>query len=102
VKENSLIPLAQPIQHVEEKSVFELTVKVFGKNPNLLTLFEDDGVTYRFEKKIYNHVTLSWADGKGHVQRNGSYEGLRYEIKGFEGADWGQVCSSRGTRRSRA
>ena len=47
-KENSLIPLAEPVEFIEEGTVFSLTLKCFGQNGETF-LVDDDGVTYDTE-----------------------------------------------------
>lgn len=81
VKENSLLPIAEPVEHVESNTVFQITVKVFGKNPAPFTLFEDDGTTFDFEKGKINQVTLKWTPTEGGtVERKGQFPDRRYEI----------------------
>jgi alpha-D-xyloside xylohydrolase len=85
VKENSLLPLAEPVQHVDRDTVFKITVKVYGKNPAPFTLIEDDGQTYDFEKGAFNRVVLNWrADGGGKVESTGPFAGRRYDIVAWE------------------
>ncbi|NWJ49777.1 MAG: glycoside hydrolase family 31 protein [Bacteroidetes bacterium] len=83
VKEGSIVPVATPLNFVDEHSVFEITCKVFGNGSTPFTLFEDDGVTYDFQQGGFNKVVLSVANGKGIVERKGSFKGIRYNIK-----DW--------------
>ncbi|MCX6926293.1 MAG: DUF5110 domain-containing protein [Verrucomicrobia bacterium] len=85
VKENSLLPLAEPVEHVNRDTVFKITVKAFGKSPAPFTLIEDDGETYDFEKGAFNRVVLKWqADGGGKVERVGPFAGRRYDIVAWE------------------
>jgi alpha-D-xyloside xylohydrolase len=85
VKDNSLLPVAEPVQQVNRDTVFKLTVKVFGKNPEPFTLLEDDGESYDFEKGAYNRVTLKWrADTGGTLERTGPFAGRRYEVLAWE------------------
>jgi alpha-D-xyloside xylohydrolase len=75
VKDNCLLPLAVPLQHVTRDSVFDLTVRVYGKTPQPLVLFEDDGESNDYLAGKQSRVTLSWANGGGHVERTGGYTG---------------------------
>ncbi len=84
VKENSIVPFARPVEYVADDTVFALTVKVFGNEPDDLTLYADDGISWNFEKGEYNKIKLSWNDGKGSVQETGPYQGNRYEIVSWE------------------
>jgi len=85
VKENSLVPFAEPVQQVGSNTVFQITVKAFGEHPGPFTLFEDDGTSYDFETGAINRVTLTWtpADG-GKVSRTGTFPGTRYQIVRWE------------------
>ncbi len=85
VKENSLLPLAEPVQEVNGDTVFKITVKTFGNSPAPFTLIEDDGESYDFEKGAFNRVVLKWqADGGGKVERTGPFAGRRYDIVAWE------------------
>lgn len=85
VRENSLLPVAEPVQQVARDPVFQVTVKVFGEHPVPFTLYEDDGTTFDFEKGEVNRVELMWhpAEG-GQVRRKGSFPLQRYQIVGWE------------------
>ncbi len=86
-RENTLVPMAEPVQHVERDTVFRLTVRVFGSKPAPFTLFEDDGETFDFAKGAANQVTLRWDPKQGGtVQRTGNFPGRRYEIVGWKTA----------------
>ena len=84
-RENSLLPLAEPVQQVDRDTVFQITVKAFGQSPAPFTLFEDDGTTFEFESGALNRVVLSWnpAEG-GKATRNGTFPGRRYNIVRWE------------------
>ncbi|HPS03398.1 MAG TPA: DUF5110 domain-containing protein, partial [Candidatus Sumerlaeota bacterium] len=85
VRENAILPLAEPVQSIEENTVFEITAHLYGDRPAPFTLIEDDGVSRDFERGAINTVTLSWdrATQKGQVERKGSYRGVRYRMKGW-------------------
>ncbi len=84
VKEGSIIPVAVPVDYIDSNTVFNITCKVFGNDPAAFTLFEDDGLTFDFEKGKANTIELSINKGKGISNRKGSYKGRRYNIKGWE------------------
>lgn len=56
VKDNTLLPLAKPVQYLEEESQFEITINIFGDNPNTFTLYEDDGMSFDYRAGNYNWV----------------------------------------------
>jgi alpha-D-xyloside xylohydrolase len=86
-RENSLLPLAEPVQQVGTNTVFEITVKAFGQHPAPFTLFEDDGTTFDFESGAANRVVLTWTAAEGgKAERTGTFSGRRYEIRRWEPA----------------
>ena len=84
VRNNCLLPLAAPLDHVPDDAVFDITVRVYGEDPEFFELFEDDGVTFDYERGMFNKVRLAWKDGAGTVARTGNFEGIRYEIAHWE------------------
>jgi len=80
-RENTLLPLAAPVEQVGRDTVFQITVQAFGDNPVPFTLVEDDGETFDFDQGKLNRVVLSRkAPGEGQVERAGSFPRRRYEI----------------------
>lgn len=84
VKAGSLLPLAEPVEHVAPDTCFAVTVHVFGADPAPFTLYEDDGTTWDFEKGKQNRVELRWTPAGGQVRRTGGYAGRRYDVVGWE------------------
>jgi alpha-D-xyloside xylohydrolase len=85
IRENSLLPLAEPVQQIDGATVFEITVKAFGQSPAPFTLFEDDGTSFDFETGAANRVLLTWSPGEGgRVERTGTFSGRRYKIVRWE------------------
>jgi alpha-D-xyloside xylohydrolase len=85
VKENSLLPLAKPVDHVQPDICFELEVSVFGEKPAAFTLYEDDGLTYDFEHGAQNRIVLNWGGSAGSEEKTGSYKGAsRYRVSNWK------------------
>jgi alpha-D-xyloside xylohydrolase len=86
VRDNTLLPLARPVQYIAGDTVFEIAVHVFGDHPAPFTLIEDDGVSFDFERGALNRVTLSWdpAHVAGTVTRTGPWPGRRYDITAWK------------------
>ena len=85
VKDNSLLPLAVPVDHVTKETVFDLTVRVYGQNPVPLVLFEDDGESDDYLAGKQSKMTLTWAGGAQKVDRRGGYAGAaRYQVSKWE------------------
>jgi alpha-D-xyloside xylohydrolase len=79
VRSGCIIPLADPVEHVTPETVFNLEVRVYGKNPSSFSLLEDDGVSITGPA---NRVTLQYKSGKeGKVERKGDFKGERYTVK---------------------
>jgi len=71
VRDNCLLPLANPTLNTADPASFELDVQVFGNGGLGATLFEDDGKTYGYERGEYTRVELTWnaVDRVGGVHR---------------------------------
>lgn len=78
--ENSIIPVAEPMQYVADGSVFKVSLKRFGDGDASCKLFEDDGISFAYERGEYNTITVTYSGGKYKVKREGGYIGARYEI----------------------
>ncbi|NVM67304.1 alpha-D-xyloside xylohydrolase [Mucilaginibacter sp. SG538B] len=81
IKEGTILPLAEPVDHIGPDTRFELTCQVYGERVEPAFLFEDDGVSFNFEKGNFNLLTLNYTKGKGSVKRAGSFKGNRYKVK---------------------
>ena len=86
VKDGSLLPVADPVDHVKPDTVFGIHVRVYGAHPADATLFEDDGETFDYEKGLQAKVVLRWGASGGSVSRSGRFEHRRYKI-----LDWSQT-----------
>jgi alpha-D-xyloside xylohydrolase len=81
VKANTLLPVAEPVECVRPDTEFALTIQLFGAKPGRIVLYEDDGVTFDFEKGKQNRLELSWDGKSGMTIKTGDYTGpSRYKI----------------------
>lgn len=81
VKGDTLLPLAKPVERFTNNLTYELTVRVYGENPESFVLFEDDGVTNNFAQGHQNQITLTWDGKEIKQQKTGKYSGTaRYKI----------------------
>ena len=87
VRDGTLLPLAEPVQMVMPETVFHLQCVAFGKAVRATELFEDDGVSYNFEKGSFNKLSLSLEKGKVRMNRTGNYRQKRYVVKGVTFVD---------------
>jgi len=83
IKQGTILPLAEPVEYINPDTKFDITCHVYG-DAGKATLFEDDGITYNFEKGEYNLIELTAAAKKGYIKRTGNYKNSRYNIKGWK------------------
>jgi alpha-D-xyloside xylohydrolase len=85
IKEGTILPLAKPVEHVAPDTKFEITCYVYGDvKTAVASLFEDDGVTFNYEKGSYNMVSLIWNKTRGEVKRKGSFKNTRFLIRNWQ------------------
>jgi alpha-D-xyloside xylohydrolase len=85
VKGDSLLPLAEPVECVTPQTEFAVTIQVYGSKPRKIVLYEDDGVTFDFEKGRQNRIELSWEGQTGTMSKTGDYTGpSRYKITSWK------------------
>lgn len=58
VKDNSIIPLARPVQCVTQDTIFDIYIKEFGTGKTEFILYEDDYETFSYEKGDYNEILI--------------------------------------------
>ena len=80
VKNNCVIPIAEPVESVGKDTVFRIHIHVFGNGENAFALYEDDFESFDYENGKQNQV-LVFCDAQGNVryERRGS-EMIRYDI----------------------
>ncbi len=78
VRANALVPLAKPVQHVAEDTVFELDVRAFGDQPAVFTLYEDDFVSLDYEHQGLKPIPLHYANGR--VTGEGLRDSKKYRL----------------------
>ncbi|MHB0998410.1 MAG: glycoside hydrolase family 31 protein [Armatimonadota bacterium] len=82
VKDNSILPLAEPVMHTNDPARRQLTVMVYGSGEKGITLYEDDEVSYDYKSGKQNRIDISWDNETQSfsLSRSSGYEGLQYEI----------------------
>jgi alpha-D-xyloside xylohydrolase len=67
VRDGAIIPMGPVMNHVAEREVTDLEIHLYpGPQPRRLTLYDDDGVTFDYEKGSYWEVPIELAaDGQG-------------------------------------
>ena len=79
VRAGSIIPFGPDMQWSDEKQADNIRLYVYAGRDADFTLYEDDGLTYAYEKGAYATIPLHWDDA-GRVltigERQGSYPGM--------------------------
>jgi alpha-D-xyloside xylohydrolase len=79
VRAGSIVPFGPELQYVAEKLSDPLTLYIYSGADADFTLYEDDGLTFGYEKGAYAEIPLHW-DDRAHVltigQRKGRYPGM--------------------------
>jgi alpha-D-xyloside xylohydrolase len=84
IKNNTILPLATPVEYITPQTVLSVNCRIYGNPGKPVTLFEDNTYTFDYTNGIYNEVTLSWNGKKGNVTRKGNYKGKLYNIEKWE------------------
>ena len=58
VRDNAIVPLAEPVQYICEDMVFEMSVRSFGQGKAEFVLYEDDFTTFEYEQKGMREVVI--------------------------------------------
>lgn len=79
VREGSIIPLGPQMQFTSEKPLDSLEIRIYPGADASLTLYEDEGDNYNYEKGIFATILLTWNDKSQCLtigKRQGSYPGM--------------------------
>ena len=79
VKAGSLLPFGPALQHTGEKPADPITIYVFEGDDGAFTLYEDDGLSYGYEKGAFATIPLRWDDSSHTLtigEREGSFPGM--------------------------
>ncbi len=62
VRAGQIIPIGPDIQHTAQDDGSELKLKIYAGTDAHYSLYEDDGVTYNYEKGDYTWIPMNWND----------------------------------------
>jgi len=62
VRSGSIVPIGHEQQYIAEHENQELTLYVYGGRDARFVLYEDDGLTYGYEKGAFSRISLTWSD----------------------------------------
>jgi alpha-D-xyloside xylohydrolase len=86
VRDNSLLPLAQPAQHADDPALRQLTVRVYGSGEKAAALYEDNGTASAYDSREFNQVEITWDKNRqqGKLIRTGKAAVPGYVAIGWE------------------
>lgn len=58
VRDNTLLPLAEPVPYIKPDTVFNIQIKSYGTGEAEFTLYEDDFESFSYEKGMSNEVVV--------------------------------------------
>lgn len=79
VRAGGIVPVGQEMQSTEDKDWSNLELHVYPGANGEFTIYEDDGVTYNYEKGKYTTISLTWNDKSRTLtigKRTGMYDGM--------------------------
>lgn len=82
VRAGSIVPVGPEIQHTAEGKGAPITLFVFTGADGNFALYEDDGLSYGYEKGQFSYIPMRYEAGSGKLTigaRTGSYEGMPAE-----------------------
>jgi alpha-D-xyloside xylohydrolase len=79
VRENTLLPLAEPLGTVNEKTIITIHLVAYGDNPRPCRLREDDGTSFDYERGKWATLIVK---PDGTVDRPDHGQPQRYRIAG--------------------
>lgn len=82
VRAGSIVPLGPELQYVDEKPTDPITLLIYTGANGGFTLYEDDGLTFAYEKGASSRIPLEWDDAASTLKigaRNGEFTGMLKE-----------------------
>jgi alpha-D-xyloside xylohydrolase len=79
VRAGSIVPFGPDQQYIGEKDAGALTLYVYAGANGQFSLYEDDGVSYDYEKRRFSRIPIVWNDRDRTLtigRRDGSFEGM--------------------------
>ncbi len=80
VKAGSIVPTGPEIMYTDEKPADPITLWVYAGADGAFTLYEDDGLTYGYEKGAFARIPLRWNDAARTLtigKREGAFPGMQ-------------------------
>lgn len=82
IRAGSIIPFGPELQYTGEKPADPLTLRIYAGADGSFELYEDDGLSYSYEKGAFSTIRFSWDDKSSTLKigdRRGSFPGMLKE-----------------------
>jgi alpha-D-xyloside xylohydrolase len=82
VRAGSIVPFGPDLQYTDERPADPITLYVYAGADGHFTLYDDDGVSYAYERDEFSRIPISWHERTGTLTigaRQGSFPGMRRE-----------------------
>jgi alpha-D-xyloside xylohydrolase len=82
VRGGSIVPIGPEMEWSDEKPADDILLAVYAGADASFILYEDDGLTYNYEKGQYSAIPIRWVDSERTLlvgAREGSYPGMPQE-----------------------
>ena len=79
IRAGSIIPFGPELQYTGEKPADPITLYVYAGANGAFTLYEDDGLTYGYEKGAFARIPINWDNDSGTLtigKRTGKFFGM--------------------------
>jgi alpha-D-xyloside xylohydrolase len=79
VRAGSIVPFGPELQYTAEKPADPITVVVYAGTDGAFTIYEDDGISYDYEKGAFARIPLRWNDATATLtigKREGAFPGI--------------------------
>lgn len=79
VRAGAIVPMAKPVQHMAENTVFELNIRTFGDAAGEFTLYEDDFTTCDYERAGHRAIVIR-RSAEGTITVDGMEASRKYRM----------------------
>ena len=82
VKAGSIVPTGPELQYTDEKPADPIVLWVYAGADGAFTLYEDDGLTYGYEKGAFARIPIRWTEATRTLtigKREGAFPGMQQE-----------------------
>ncbi len=81
-KAGAILPTGREIQYASQDPEGPITLTIWAGADGRFTLYDDDGVSYRYEKGEYSTIPMAWNNSRQELTlgaRKGVFQGMRHQ-----------------------